>query len=149
MQDEIRAVIEVARTWLPSSQARYALLGENLEQADIDLINAVKAFEDALVIHGEKQPAGLIGPSVWGEVQPGWWVQTPKGEWLEVTAMEDAPHDPDICRVSLRVGDKVGTYSRFRGDPVKARMRTKAVTPEDALAMFAAEFPGTEILEEK
>jgi hypothetical protein len=136
MQDEIRAVIEAARAWNRA---------QTKSEAEEALQDAVKAFEDALVLHGEKRSSGFVQDSTWGEVRPGWWVQTPKGEWLEVFGVDSG----GPFRVGLMLESGAHWFPRDPTGPVKVRKHTKAVTPEDALAMFAKEFPGTEILEEK
>lgn len=64
------------------------------------------------------EPIGGTLDRTWGTVPAGWFVQTPKGDWLEVDyTLRSGAHQS----VGLRIGGKVATFPRDPAGPVKAR----------------------------
>lgn len=74
------------------------------------------------------KPTGFILRRTWATVPAGWFVQTPKGQWLEVGATH---LQGDRQMVSIRVGDAFQAFPRDPDQEVKARRGTLAPRDRD------------------
>ena len=74
------------------------------------------------------EPVGGTLDRTWATVPAGWFVQTPKGDWLEVT---DTHLSGSHQFVGLRIGGKVSHWNRPPAGPVKARKGSMSPTLRD------------------
>jgi len=72
------------------------------------------------------KPTGFILTRTWATLPAGWFVQTPKGDWLEVT---DTHLSGDRQFVGLRIKGEVSHWHRDPDQEVKARRGT--LSPRD------------------
>lgn len=94
----------------------------------------------------ENRPTGFILRRTWATVPAGWFVQTPKGQWLEVGATH---LQGDRQMVSIRVGDEFKAFPRDPDQEVKARRGTLAPRDrDDALDLMGDAFKATIIEDE-
>ena len=99
----------------------------------------------------ENRPTGFILRRTWATVPAGWFVQTPKGQWLEVTSTYRIPENPEGDRqmVSLFINGKVAAFPRDPDQEVKARRGTLAPRDrDDALDLRGDAFKATIIEDE-
>lgn len=83
-----------------------------------------------------------IGPEIsttWAQVPSGWFVKTPKGDWLEVT--DTHLDDPRGQFVGLRVNGQVSHWHRPPKGEVRARRGSQAPEGRDeAMRAFGESF---------
>jgi hypothetical protein len=91
------------------------------------------------------EPTGPELPRTWGNTPAGWFVQTPKGDWLEVISTHQ---DSKGQRVNLRFGERVAMFSYPPGKAVTARRGTATVVRDEALDVLESSFT-TAILDDQ
>jgi len=126
--EALRAVVQAAREWVTSEDVA----------ADNALCVAVTALEATIV----RKPAGFVVTRTWGELLPGQFVRTPRGEWWEVTSSH---LDGDRQMVALRTpGGETGTFPRDPAGTVSARVRS---TPGEVAVDMLREAFGVGVLD--
>lgn len=92
------------------------------------------------------EPTGFILTRTWETVPAGWFVKTPKGDWLEVT---DTHRSGDRQFVGLRINGHVSHWHRDPEVEVKARRGTlSSAILNDALEAIEGSFKTTIISDE-
>ncbi len=137
--EALRAVIEAARKW------RKGVMTTGEEQETYTLAESVDALEEVLKREGEKRSHGFVGPSTWGEVLPGWFVQTPNNEMWEITGsirMQGKQH------VTLKSpSGRSGTFPRDPSAKVWVRKQARHDPTSEAMNLLAKTFWGTEVID--
>ncbi len=85
------------------------------------------------------EPIGGVMDRTWGTVPSGWFVQTPKGQWLEVgpTSLQAG----GVQHVCLTIGGKAVVFPRDPAGPVKARRGSLSpALRDDALSALESAF---------
>lgn len=116
-------------------------------RAQVEITVSVVAEEPPRI----NEPDGPEFPSQWGKVPSGWFVKTPKGEWLEVTSTYRVPEDPSGHRqmVGLLIDGKVAAFKRDPKGEVWARRGTLAPADRDAaMEAFQSAFQTTILRDE-
>lgn len=132
--EALRAVVETARVWRNNESF----------PARCDLEQAVDAL-DALIQEKPNEPYGFVLNRAWEEVHAGWFVRTPKGEWIEVLGNDEAAGG-EKRNVTLAINGKQAlfTYDASRNVSIRKGSKTKAM--DDAINTLSQSFPGTSVI---
>jgi hypothetical protein len=102
--------------------------GTTVVEVDGDEVMSVRIAVDVSVaeyVDAVNKPVGFVLTRPWSRIPVGWFVRTPKGDWVEVLATH---RDGCNQRVTLDVSGKQGTYPY---DP-DAKMSVRRGTLVDA-----------------
>lgn len=115
---------------------------------------ATRTLEDVLrwAENHEKEcrnkPTGFILTRTWETVPAGWFVQTPKGDWLEV-GKTSFIGSTGTQMVSIRVGEEFKAFPRDPAGEVKVRRGTlSSAILNDALEAIEGSFKTTILRDE-
>lgn len=113
-----------------------------------DLAEAIRALRTEPMPWEQEpnKPHGVVGMWPWTQVQATWWVQTPKGEWLEVLKVERRA-GAQVLLLRMPDGREVETIRQGQDAAKHVPVRTGTHTDMSADALFKA-FPRHEILED-
>lgn len=142
MVQALASIVEAARAWRPARTAAPddTALGR--------LATAVDALEETLTVGGgiENQPTGADHQwcREWKDIPAGWFVQSPKGDWIEVVASTPGSNPMEQI-VSLRIGDKVAPFARKASDEVWACPGTSTAEMDRAMTLLSEWFGATHI----
>lgn len=93
------------------------------------------------------QPYGFTLNRAWEEVHAGWFVRTPKGEWIEVLGNDEAAGG-EKRNVTLAVNGKQAIFTYDASRNVSIRKGTRGRAMDDAIDVLTQKFSGTSVIQD-
>lgn len=137
LSEALRTVVEEAQRW------RAFLLPANLSEEDVKLRSAVDALN--ALTEPPNEPYGFILNRAWEEVHAGWFVRTPKGDWIEVLGNDEAAGG-EKRNVTLAVNGKQAVFTYDASRNVSIRKGTRGRDMDEAIDTLSQAFPGTSVI---
>jgi len=124
--EALRAVIAAARKWAHANGM------DQVEDTNDELQDAITVLEEVF-----KTPAYEEDFVAWMDTRAGDLVQAPGGDWFEIVSSVQGDAE-DTQKVSLRIGERTGTYIRLAEVRVTVRRPKNAMN--EAIDLLAETF---------